>query len=396
MTKRRVFLVVMDSVGIGGAHDAATFGDEGSNTVGHIVEFMRAHSNFGLPNLAKMGLGTALEIATGQNFPELNAEMQGVAAAAVEHSMGKDTPSGHWEIAGLPVPWDWHYFPNEIPCFPQDLLNRIQIKTGVEFIGLKHASGTAIVDELGAEHVKTGKPIAYSSVDSVFQIAAHEEIFGLESLYQLCKEVAEFVHPLKVGRVIARPFIGDNGDFQRTANRHDYAIAPPSPTMLDRAQAAGHKTVSIGKISDIFSGSGIDESHVSMPDQQLFDVLDAQVRSAPSGALVFANFVEFDSLFGHRRDPLGYANALSWFDERLGQLMDELREDDLLIITADHGNDPTYKGNDHTRENVPALFYGRNIKPRNAGRIDFADIGATALHYLDVPLGPFGRTILES
>ncbi len=395
MNKKRVFLIVMDSVGIGGAIDAADYGDEGSNTVGHIIEHMRNKRPLCVPNLAKLGLGTALEIATNDSFDEIGAHQIGAAAAANEHSQGKDTPSGHWEIAGVPVPWEWHYFSNETPCFSNALLDEIKSKAGTEFIGLRHSSGTAIIDELGDEHLRTGKPIAYSSVDSVFQIAAHEEVFGLERLYKLCKDVAKIVHPMKVGRVIARPFVGDVGDFHRTSNRHDYAIAPPDLTILDRAQKAGIHTIAIGKISDIFSGRGIDVSLAGKPDAELFDDLDTQITNANAGSLIFANFVEFDSLYGHRRDSEGYAGALEWFDRRLGTALENLREDDLLIITADHGNDPTYKGNDHTRERVPALFYSPNMAVQKLGQIDFADIGATALAHLDVECGAFGKNILK-
>lgn len=385
----------MDSVGIGGAVDAADYGDEGSNTVGHIIEHMRNRNPLQIPNLAKLGMGTALGIATNDRFDEIGSHQMGMAAAANEHSQGKDTPSGHWEIAGVPVPWSWHYFLDEIPCFPEELLNEIRAATGVEFIGNKYASGTAIIDELGEEHMRTGKPIAYTSVDSVFQIAAHEEIFGLDRLYQLCKDVAKIVHPMKVGRVIARPFIGEDGQFERTSNRHDYAIAPPDLTILDRANAAGIQTIAIGKISDIFSGQGIDISLAGKPDKELFDDLDQQVFGAIPNTLIFANFVEFDSLFGHRRDPEGYAQALEWFDERLGAVLKNLQENDLLILTADHGNDPTFKGNDHTRERVPALFYSPNLTAQNIGQIDFADIGATALAHLGVELGPFGKNIFK-
>ncbi len=403
--KNRVFLLVMDSVGIGGAPDADQYfngdhSDQGSNTVLHIIEFMRAHGGVKWDNLARLGLGQALLASTGDCPKELVSQTPlGIGGAAREYSQGKDTPSGHWEIAGAPARWDWHYFPNEIPAFPKALTDEILQKTGIEFIGNKHASGSLIIDELGEEHVRTGKPIAYTSVDSVFQIAAHENYFGLERLYRLCEQVAEIVHPLKLGRVIARPFIGEAGNFIRTSNRHDYAIAPPAPTILDYAQKQGHTTIAIGKIRDIFSGRGIGESYTGLPDDGLFDHLVAVAKTAPEGALIFANFVEFDSAYGHRRDPLGYASHITWFDQRLTELLEAMRPDDLLIITADHGNDPTWPGTDHTREKVPFLLYAKSkklaIKAAEIGDTDFADIGKTALGYLEIKGGPNGRDVLK-
>ncbi len=392
--KKRVFLVVMDSAGIGGAPDAEAFGDKGANTIGHIIEYMRDHGSIRIPHLARLGLGAALEASVNKTYRELSSAQIGFAGAAREISNGKDTPSGHWEIAGVPVPWDWHYFPNQTPCFSEKLRGDIYAQTGTEFIGLKHASGTAIIDELGVTHIKSGKPIAYTSVDSVFQIAAHEKTYGLDRLYALCESVAKIVHPMRVGRVIARPFIGEENNFKRTSNRHDYAIEPPSDTILDRAMAVGHHTIGIGKIRDIFSMRGLQEVHAGMPDRDLFDKLDHALETAPNGSLIFANFVEFDSLFGHPRNPIGYARALEWFDERLGNFTGNMRDNDMLIVTADHGNDPTWHGNDHTREQVPVLGYSPVLEARDIGQREFSDIGASVLDYLGIGAGPSGKSFL--
>ena len=385
----RAFLIVMDSVGIGGAPDADCYSnaglpDTGANTLAHIAQARP----LAMPNLDRLGLGGAIRLASGVAAPGLGVAPQGLWGAATEVSRGKDTPSGHWEIAGVPVPWDWHYFPDTRPSFPPDLSAAIARAAGTGgILGDEHASGTEIIERLGAEHLRSGWPICYTSQDSVLQIAAHEDAFGLERLYRLCRDVAALVHPMRVGRVIARPFVGTAGDFRRTPNRRDYAIAPPGTTILDAAQAAGRATHAIGKIGDIFSPRGIDQLHKGKSDADLAGHLIRLADEAEPGSLTFANFVEFDSLYGHRRDIAGYAAALEWFDGVAGQVMARLRPGDLAIFTADHGNDPSWRGTDHTRERVPVLGWGYGLRP--VGLVGFADIGASVAAHLGLsPLGP--------
>ena len=384
----RAFLVVMDSAGIGGAPDAGEYfndgrPDTGANTLAHIAQARPLR----MPNLDALGLGAAIRLASGEDAPGLGAAPQGLWGAATEISRGKDTPSGHWEIAGVPVPWDWHYFPNTHPAFPPDLSARIAQAAGTAgILGDEHASGTEVIERLGARHVQTGWPICYTSADSVLQIAAHEELFGLERLYRLCQDVAAMVHPLRLGRVIARPFVGTEGAFARTPNRRDYAIAPPGTTILDAATDAGRATHAIGKIGDIFSHRGIGRLHKGKSDADLAEHLLALGDSAEPGSLTFANFVEFDSVYGHRRDVAGYALALEWFDGVAGALIGRLRPGDLAIFTADHGNDPTWSGTDHTRERVPVLGWGYGA--RGIGQVGFADIAASVAAHLELP--PFG------
>jgi len=383
----RAFLVVMDSVGIGGAPDAAAFDDVGSNTVGHIAaECAAGRAEVGrkgplhLPHLASLGLWQALECASGLPAPQGAAPI-GRWGAATEVSRGKDTPSGHWELAGVPVPWDWTYFPNQTPAFDDELVALVCQIAGVEgILGNCHASGVPIIQKHGAEHLACGWPICYTSADSVFQIAAHEQGFGLDRLLDLCARLAPHLHARRVGRVIARPFVGEAGHFTRTANRHDYAIAPPAPTLLDWASAAGRATHAIGKIGDIFSMRGVGHLHKGKSDADLFDHLDRLGDEAADGALVFANFVEFDSLYGHPRDVAGYARALEWFDARLGAFLPRLQVGDLLILTADHGNDPTWRGTDHTRERVPVLCAGFGAV--GFGHCAFIDVAASVAAHL--------------
>lgn len=391
----RVFLVVMDSVGIGGAPDADRFfngdvPDTGANTLAHIAQACaegRAEEGrsgpLRLPHLDALGLGAAVRLASGEEAPGLTAVPTGTWGAAEEVSPGKDTPSGHWELAGVPVPWDWHYFPDTTPAFPEALVARVCEIAGVEgILGNCHASGTAIIQELGEEHMRTGHPICYTSADSVFQIAAHEESFGLQRLLDLCKALAPDLHKMKVGRVIARPFVGTSpADFQRTGNRKDFAIAPPAPTLCDRVQAAGRPVHAIGKIGDIFSMSGIDDV-VKGADAALMGHLAQAVREAEEGSLTFANFVEFDSLYGHRRDISGYALALEWFDAGIGAILPRLRAGDMMILTADHGNDPSWTGTDHTRERVPVLVAGQGAG--ELGVIPFTGVAHLAARHLDV------------
>jgi phosphopentomutase len=401
----RAFLVVMDSVGAGGAPDAGDFfndgiPDTGANTLAHIARACAAgqveqgrSGPLNLPHLDALGLGAAVRLASGAETPGLAAKPQGLWGAATEVSPGKDTPSGHWELAGVPVPWDWHYFPDPVDSFPADLAAEVCRLAGcAEILGNCHASGTEIIARLGADHIRTGWPICYTSADSVFQIAAHEEHFGLNRLYALCEALAPRLHAMRVGRVIARPFTGAPGDFRRTPNRHDYAIAPPAPTLLDWAQDAGHQTHAVGKIGDIFSMRGVGALHKGPDDAALMDHLHRLLAEAPDGALVFANFVEFDSLWGHRRDVSGYARALEWFDAEVGRLVARLRPGDLMIFTADHGNDPTWTGGDHTRERVPVIGAGLGLRP--IGQVAYADVAASIAAHLGLtPQGP-GRSFL--
>ena len=400
----RAFLIVMDSVGIGGAPDAGRFfngtlPDTGANTLGDIAAAcadgragLGRSGPLNMPNLDGLGLGAALRLASGVDAPGLDAAPQGLWGAATEVSQGKDTPSGHWELAGVPVPWEWTYFPDTQPAFPQDLLDAVARLCGAGgTLGNGHASGMPIIEAHCAEHIRTGWPICYTSADSVFQIACHEESFGLERLLQLCQDIAPRLHAMKVGRVIARPFIGGPGNFRRTANRHDYAIAPPSPTLCDWVQGAGRRVHAIGKIGDIFSMRGIDEVRKGV-DTALFKHLMELCRVAEDGSLTFANFVEFDSLFGHPRDVSGYARALEWFDLRVGEFLAALRPGDLAIFTADHGNDPTWMGSDHTRERVPVLGWGGGEKA--IGQVAFVDVAASVAAHLGVAAPGPGRSFL--
>ncbi len=390
----RAFLVVIDSVGIGGAPDAGEFfngnlPDTGANTLGHIAQACAAgeaeegrSGPLALPNLDRLGLGAALKLASGMEAPGLSAAPEGLWGAATEVSQGKDTPSGHWELSGLPVPWAWHYFPDETPAFPADLTAEVARLAGTDgILGNCHASGTAIIERLGAEHCGSGWPICYTSADSVFQIAAHEETFGLDRLLKLCEDIAPRLHEMKVGRVIARPFTGEPGAFQRTANRRDYAIMPPKPVLTNWVQNAGGQVYAVGKIGDIFTMQGIDELRKG-PDAKLMEHLHDLVEEAEDGSLTFANFVEFDSLYGHRRDVSGYARALEWFDTEIGKVIAALREGDMLVVTADHGNDPTWAGSDHTRERVPVLVAGTGAG--ELGQIGFADVAALVAGHLGV------------
>ncbi len=370
----RAFLVVLDSVGIGGAPDAADFfngdlPDTGANTLGHIQAARPLH----IPNLARLGIWHALHLASGITVP--SPPVQGRWGAATAVSKGKDTPSGHWELAGLPVPWRWHYFPTTGPAFDADLVAKVAQAAGTTgILGNCHASGTEIIARLGAAHLQSGAPICYTSADSVFQIAAHEQAFGLERLLQLCADLAPELHAMRVGRVIARPFTGAPGAFARTPHRKDFAIAPPGPVLSSRLSRAGRPVHAIGKIWDIFSGVGFADRQTG-DDTRLMGYLAERMRNAAEGSLTFANFVEFDSLYGHRRDVAGYAAHLEWFDAALGGILEGLRQDDMLVITADHGNDPTWPGTDHTRERVPVLIAGKGQGPLGALRLqEVADI----------------------
>jgi phosphopentomutase len=396
----RAFLIVMDSVGCGGAPDAAAFNDAGANTLGHIAEACAAgraetgrSGPLKMPHLDSLGLGAAIRLASGLDAPGLGAVPTGLWGAATEVSNGKDTPSGHWELAGVPVPWDWTYFPDTIPAFPPDLVALVCKLAGTAgILGNCHASGVPIIEKHCAEHLRTGWPICYTSADSVFQIAAHEEAFGLDRLLKLCQDLAPHLHAMKVGRVIARPFTGTPGNFRRTANRHDYAIAPPAPTLLEWVAGAGRATHAIGKIGDIFSMKGVGKLWKGKSDLDLFDHLDRLGTQAEPGSLTFANFVEFDSLYGHPRDVAGYARALEWFDTRAGAFLSRLRPGDLAIFTADHGNDPTWRGTEHTRERVPVICVG--VGSGSIGLCAFTDVGASVAAHLGVASHGNGRSFL--
>jgi phosphopentomutase len=399
----RAVILVLDSVGIGGAPDAALYGDLGANTVGHIADACargeaddsRRAGPLCLPNLVRLGLDEACALASGRIPPGLGNSQPGRkrAGCAKEISKGKDTPSGHWEIAGVPVPFDWGYFPRTRPCFPAKLVRDLCRQGDVAgILGGVHASGTQIIAELGEEHMRSGCPICYTSADSVFQIAAHEQSFGLDRLYKVCSVARKLVDPLRIGRVIARPFVGGSrADFVRTGNRRDYATPPPSLTVLDMASRSGRDVVSIGKIDDIFAHSGTGRVMKANGNAQSFDRTLDGLRGLADGGLLFANFIDFDMLYGHRRDVAGYAAALEVFDRRLPELERIMGEDDLAIITADHGCDPTWSGTDHTREQVPILAIGRRNNGPIGARATYADIAATIARHLDLPQPPSGK-----
>lgn len=397
--ENRVCVLLMDSLGIGASLDASKYGDSGANTLGHIYEVCATghadippvrQGRLRIPNLARRGLLHALVASSGMEVTELPnlALPEALFGYAVEQSLGKDTPSGHWELAGVPVRFEWGYFPNTAPCFPKELIDALIRDAHIPgVLGDIHASGTAIIEALGEEHMKSGKPIVYTSADSVFQIAAHEETFGLERLYAVCEIARRLVDPLKIGRVIARPFTGHAGAFVRTGNRRDYAVPPPAPTLLDTLKAHGREVIGIGKVGDIYAHQGLTQTIKADGNMALFDATLSALETAPPGSLVFTNFVDFDSSYGHRRDVPGYAAALEAFDHRLPELDALLKPGDAVLISADHGCDPTFPGSDHTREHVPVLFYGPGLSPRFVGRRDsFADMGQTLAEYLGLPL----------
>lgn len=393
----RVCILLMDSLGIGASLDAHKYGDEGANTFVHIYELCKQgladkvglrEGPLHIPNLSKLGLCHAALASSGLKFIDLSIlpEPQGYFGYAVEQSLGKDTPSGHWELAGVPVTFEWGYFPDTPKCFPNKLIDTFIKKARLPgVLGEIHASGTTIIDELGQEHIKTGKPIVYTSADSVFQIAAHEDHFGLQRLYDICDIARDLVDEYQIGRVIARPFTGEVGSFKRTGNRKDYATLPPAKTLLDYLKSAGREVIAIGKIADIYAHQGITQTIKADGNMALFDATLQALKTAPEGSLVFTNFVDFDSSYGHRRDVAGYANALEAFDTRLLELQAMLLPEDIVIIAADHGCDPTFPGSDHTREHIPVLMFGPQVKSQYIGRRDsFADIGQTIADYLNL------------
>jgi phosphopentomutase len=395
----RAFILLLDSFGLGATPDADKYGDTGANTFGHIAAW--AHQTgkpMQLPNLERLGLAAAAHQASGEwaaGFSQRDG-FTGAWGAARERSTGKDTQSGHWEIAGVPVEFDWGYFPRAAPSFPKELTDKLQQITGVPgFLGNCHASGTEIINKLGMEHVATGKPILYTSADSVFQIAAHEEHFGLERLYAMCEAAYELVKPYNIGRVIARPFLGENGNYRRTSNRHDYAVPPPGPTLLDHVSNEGGEVIALGKISDIFAARGVTRLIKGPDNMALFDELLKVADDAGDKSLTFVNFVDFDMLFGHRRDVAGYANALQELDARLPEFIGKLKEGDLVVVTADHGCDPTTAGSDHTREHIPMIFFGPGVAPRALPLSEtFSDIGATIARHLGVKPLSHGTALL--
>jgi len=378
----RALLLILDSFGIGGAPDAAKFGDEGANTLLHIAE----RKDLKLPHMASLGLGLAAKGAAGQD-PFGPVPLIGQWGHATEVSRGKDTITGHWEIAGVPLARDWGYFPHTVPAFPAgfiaDLVARCRLPG---LLAMCHASGTQVIEDFGEEHVRTGKPIAYTSADSVIQIAAHEVHFGLERLYEVCRVARELSYPLNIGRVIARPFVGETArTFARTGHRKDFAVLPPSPTLLDRLTTAGRQIVSVGKIGDIFAHSGTGREIKVSGHPALMEASLAAFGGLPDGGLVMANFVDFDTNFGHRRDPVGYGRLLEAFDAMLPGVFAKLGDGDLLLLTADHGNDPTWSGTDHTREQVPIMIFGPGLTPGSVGhRQTFADIGQSLARHLGI------------
>jgi phosphopentomutase len=395
----RAFILLLDSFGLGATPDAHTFGDEGANTFGHIASWAAAQGKpMDLPNLEKLGLAAAAHQASGEwaeGFSQRDG-FTGAYGAARERSTGKDTQSGHWEIAGVPVTFDWGYFPRAVPSIPADITDVLLKQFNLPgFLGNCHASGTEIINKHGDEHVATGKVILYTSGDSVMQIAAHEEHFGLERLYALCEAAFELVKPYNIGRVIARPFVGENGNYKRTSNRHDYAVPPPSATLLDHVKNAGGEVVGLGKISDIFATQGISRVVKGADNMALFEALLKVTDEVGDKSLTFVNFVDFDQAFGHRRDIAGYANALHEMDRRLPEFMAKLKEGDMVVITADHGCDPSWPGSDHTREHIPMIFFGPGVAPRALPVSEtFSDIGATLAKHLGVPPLSNGTSLL--
>ncbi|WML54954.1 phosphopentomutase [Neobacillus sp. PS3-12] len=385
---KRIFIIVMDSVGIGEAPDAEAFGDKGSDTLGHIAEKM---NGLHMPNMAKLGLSNIRQL----NGIEKANKPWAVYTKMKEASAGKDTMTGHWEMMGLNIEIPFRVFPEG---FPDELIQELEKRTGRKVIGNKPASGTAILDELGEEHMKTGSIIVYTSADSVLQIAAHEEIVPLDELYKICQIARELTLDEKymIGRVIARPFVGQPGNFKRTANRHDYALKPFGRTVMNELKDSSFDVIAIGKISDIYNGEGVTKSIRTVSNQDGMDKLIDTFGVGFTG-LSFLNLVDFDALYGHRRDPIGYGKALEEFDARLPEVFAKMQDDDLLMITADHGNDPVHSGTDHTREYVPLLVYSKRL---NEGvelevRQTFSDLGATVAENFNVNMPEYGISFLK-
>ena len=389
---KRIFTIVVDSLGIGAMEDSYKFGDIAVDTLGHISESVK---NFNIPNLQKLGLANLHPM---KNVNSIEKPL-GYYMEMEETSVGKDTMTGHWEMMGLNIDKPFQTFTDT--GFPKELIEELEKRTGHKVIGNKSASGTEILDELAEEEIRTGNMIVYTSADSVLQICGNEETFGLDELYRCCEIARELTlkDEWKVGRIIARPYVGKKkGEFKRTSNRHDYALKPYGRTALNALKDSGFDVISIGKINDIFDTEGITEAHKSKSSvhgmEQTIEIAEKDFTG-----LCFVNLVDFDALWGHRRDPIGYANELEKFDKNLGVLLEKLREDDLLIITADHGNDPTYTGTDHTRERVPFIAYSPSMK--GYGKLEraetFAVIGATIADNFDVkmPENTIGASVLD-
>ena len=402
----RAVILVLDSFGIGATADAEKFGDAGADTLGHIAEACAAgRADIGragplrLPTLTSLGLMHAAAESRG-SFPagaDSEADIVGAYGHAEELSSGKDTSSGHWEMAGVPVLFDWGYFTEKTNSFPEALLEAFIERAGLPgVLGNCHASGTEIIARLGDEHRRSGKPIVYTSADSVLQIACHEESFGLERLLEISRIAYELLADYNICRVIARPFVGtDSSDYKRTGNRRDFSVPPPSKTLLDELVAVGGEVLAVGKISDIYAAQGISQKLKASGLEALFDTTLTALEQAGDRSLVFTNFVDFDSEYGHRRDVPGYAAALEYFDGRLPELLERLEDDDVLVITADHGCDPTWPGSDHTREHIPVLVYGKSVAPGSLGlRRSFADIGQSLSAHLDLPPTQYGSNFL--
>jgi phosphopentomutase len=399
--QKRVIVMVLDSFGIGNLLDAAKFGDSGSNTLGHIDQYAKEHNlDFKIPNLLKLGLGKAYQLVNGKTLHADTGDytVNGFYGAARELSSGKDTTSGHWEIGGCPVQFDWGYFSSHDNSFPPELLDKIVTRAKLPgYLGNCHASGTTIIAELGEEHIKSGKPIFYTSADSVFQIACHEEAYGLDKLYELCQIVREELEPYNIARVIARPFDGNSSaNFARTKNRKDYSLLPSAPTILDVCKENGGEVVAIGKIGDIYAhqGTTVEIKASGLPEltDKTLDAIKTYAVGRPT--YIMTNLVDFDMNFGHRRDVVGYKEALEYFDTRIPELIASLQADDILLFTADHGCDPTWPGSDHTREHIPVIGYYQ-AKELNIGvREIFSDIGQTIASHLNLPKLAFGKSFI--
>jgi phosphopentomutase len=398
---KRAIIMVLDSFGIGELPDANKFGDIGANTLGHIAQYAKDNNlSFAIPNLLKLGLGKAYRLVNNQQlaFDNDDYTLNGYYGACQELSSGKDTTSGHWEIAGCPVLFDWGYFDKPQHSFPNELLAKIQQQTGISgYLGNCHASGTEIIKQLGEEHVKTGMPIFYTSADSVFQIACHEEHFGLDNLYQLCQEVRELLTPYNIARVIARPFIGKNAtDFVRTGNRKDYSVLPQDKTLLDICSENNGTVVAIGKIGDIYAHQGTTvEIKANGLDELCNTTINCMKTQLNNNTIIMTNLVDFDMLYGHRRDIVGYKNALEYFDSRLPEIIANLTSNDILILTADHGCDPTWPGSDHTREHIPFLLYHNGLTQNIGIRKTYADIGQTVAEFLSLMQLNYGTSVLS-
>ena len=397
----RAFILMLDSFGIGATEDAAQYNDVGADTLRHIADYCVAvrKQPLRIPNLIRLGINAAAKMSQGSEIASLPNALQitGAYGCAAEMSLGKDTQSGHWEMAGVPVLFEWGYFQKDFPSFPQALLEALIKEAHLPgVLGNKHASGTVIIEELGELHQQTGKPIVYTSADSVFQIAAHEETFGLERLYKTCEIARKLVDPYNIGRVIARPFLGKPGSYVRTGNRHDYATPPHELTLLDHLVASKGTVIAIGKIADIYANHGVTKIVKANGNAALLEALFQEAQKAPDHSLTFVNLVDFDMLYGHRRNVLGYAEALEAFDIFLPHFEAILRAGDMAVITADHGCDPTWPGSDHTRENVPVLAFGPSIKSGAIGkRKTFADIGQSIAKHLGLPPLKYGEAFVS-